>query len=190
MSTYLASRDPDDEQHRHRELAQPRPVVGLRALPQRRELVRQTVDGVRGAAILDPGRIARERREQRLREPALEERVDAVALDLVRQRLVTRASGGALGVVGDAGRRADEHEVVDELGPVERELEAEPAAHGVPDVGRAPALVAQRVRGRHEVEIVGNPQRASRRRAGSPTTTRSLCVNPCTERVRHPRILP
>ena len=44
-----------DEQHRHRELAEPVPVRRLRALPERAQLVGERVDGVRRRALVEPG---------------------------------------------------------------------------------------------------------------------------------------
>ena len=85
------------------------------------------------------------------------------------------------------GDALDEHELVDEVGTIERELEAEAAAHGVPDVRRPSALVAQRVRGRDEVEVVGNPQRAPRRRSAIADHDAFALREPVHETRTHPR---
>ncbi len=44
------------------------------------------------------------------------------------------------------GRRADEDEPLDELGPGEREVERHPAAERVADVGAGPAALADELR--------------------------------------------
>ena len=82
-----------------------------------------------------PAPCRRQGREQRLREPALEERVDAAALDLLRESFVGRAprrrARPASAMPGDAltsTRRCDD------VRAVERELQAEPSALRVPHV--------------------------------------------------------
>ena len=87
----------------------------------------------------------------------VEERVDAVAFDDrgARRSSARRRVPRALGVVGDAGRRAHEHERRHEVGAVEREPQAQPAAHRVADVDGAAAGVADRARGRGEVRGLG-----------------------------------
>ena len=53
------------------------------------------------------------------------------------ERLVGFPSGRPLGVVGDAGGRADEDEPVDEVRARLRERQRDPATEGVPEVGGA-----------------------------------------------------
>src|SRR5262249_18831067 len=91
-----------DEQHRHPALAQPLPVRRLHALPERAQLVGEPLDGVGGAPLVDARTITGQRREEWLREPPFEERIDAVALHLLRETLVGLAARGALGGVRDA----------------------------------------------------------------------------------------
>ena len=85
-----------------------------------------------------------ERGEQRLGDPAVEERVDTVALDGRCKCIVGRAARGTLVVVLDAGGGADQDQSLDELRTGEREVEAQPAAHRVADVrGRAAGRAEQ-----------------------------------------------
>ena len=62
------------------------------------------------AAVGQAGRVGGNAREHRLREPGLEERAHAVALDALGEHLVGVDACGPLRGVGDAGRRAHEHE--------------------------------------------------------------------------------
>ena len=64
-----------DEQHRHRQLAEPIPQWRLRALAEDPQLVGEAGDAAAASALVDSGEVAGQRREQRLREPAFEERV-------------------------------------------------------------------------------------------------------------------
>ena len=106
MSTYFVSSAPDDQQDRHPQFAETVPVRRLNTLAEHPQLVGELCDGVGLPTLLDARPITGERREHRLCEPAFEERVDAVALDLLREAFVGLATGGALVGVGDAGRRA------------------------------------------------------------------------------------
>ena len=69
-----------------------------------------------------------------------------------RARAPRRSSCGALGRVGDAGRRAHEREPLDEIGTVEREAQAQAPTHRVADVGRPSAGGSERRGRRDEVE--------------------------------------
>ena len=76
------------------------------------------------------------------------------------------------------GDALDEHQALDEVRPVEREHQAQPAAHRVADVGRVAAARADRRRGRLEVESFGDVERGEvdvcgelRDRRGPTTTT-------------------
>ncbi len=85
-----------------------------------------------------------ERGEQRLGDPAVEERLDTVPLDGRCKCIVRRASRRTFGLVLDAGRRADQDQSLDELRAGEREVEAQPAAHRVAGVcGRAAGRAEQ-----------------------------------------------
>ena len=119
------------------------------------------------AALLDAAALARQRREQRLREPAFEERVDPVAFDLLRELLVgddpaARASG-----VGDAGRRAHEREALHRVGSIERELQAEPPTLRVPDVRRRRGPAPPRARRGPRARPRRSSTLAARRAAGA-----------------------
>ena len=110
-STYFVSSSPDDQQHRHRELAQAVPVRRLRALPERPSWWVSAVDGVarrvaprrrrvraaatRTAAARASARGTRRRRRARSRARAARRR---------------RAGPRAARRIGDAGRRAHQHE--------------------------------------------------------------------------------
>ena len=69
---------------------------------------------------------------------------------------VGRAPRGSLPGVGDTGRRAHEDEPLDEVGPVQRQLQRQPPAHRVTHVGGATPEVTECCGGAHEVEPVGN----------------------------------
>ena len=81
------------------------------------------------------------------------------------------------------GDALDEHEPLDEIRAVERELQAQPTAHGVADVRGVAAARADRRRGRLEVETLRDfgcagvdVVRASRATTGSHDD--DVCVNP------------
>ena len=126
----------DDQEHRHGQLAEAVPVRRLRALPEHAQLRGETLDGVGAPALVETGSIWRQRGEHGLGEPALEERVDAIAFDRLRECLVGVSARRPLGRIGDARRRAHQHEPPHHLGPVERELQAQPPAHRVAHVRR------------------------------------------------------
>ena len=136
-------------------LVQSIPVRRLRPLAQHAELVGEALDAVRVPPFLESGHRRWERREHRLREPALEECFNAITLDVARELVVDCTSSRAFGRVRNAGRRADQNQPVDEIRPVESELQAESTTHRVPDVRGLPAEVADRRCGRREVEPVG-----------------------------------
>ena len=85
--------------------------------------------------------LGRESGEQRLPQPGVEERLEPVALQPSRHRLVGPPPLGPLGRVVDAGRRADQHEPPHELGHAEGEVQAVAPAHRVAEVRGRPALV-------------------------------------------------
>ena len=180
MSTYLRVEPADDQQHRHPQLAEALPVRRLRALPEHAQLVRETFDGVVGAAFVESGSLGWQRREERLREPAFEERVDAVALDLLR-RAARRPR---------AGRRARRRRRC----PATRSTSTRRCTtsgrssascrHSRPPC-EYPTYVAralvERVRGRHEVGAVGHVDGARHRRR-----QRTPAPVPTTPRLREP----
>ena len=147
-----------DERDRHLELAEPVPQRRLDPLPEHAQLVRESRRAV-APAVVELRELAGKRREQRLCEPAFEERADALAFDLEREPFVMRPPRFPRPGVRDAGRRAHEHEALDDVGAVECEHEAKPATHRVPDVGRLSAPRADRRRGRLEVESLGDLER-------------------------------
>ena len=137
---------------------------GCAPCPSTAELLREGFDRVVGAAFLEPRPLGRQRGEQRLREPAFEERVDAVALDLLREALVGVASRGALG--GRRRYRATRSPARGRrtsVGSVERELQAQPSTHA-----------SSRRRWRA----------GRRRRARAPSSTKSRPSGTATERDR------
>ena len=163
--SYLASAVAGDERDRHLELGEPVPHRFHRARAEHAQAVREVAR--RQAAPFAQARcVGRDGREQRLREPALEERVDAVALDRVGQRLVGDDALGARRRSAMPAVELTSTSAVHELGPVEREPQREAAAHRVADVDRAPAL-RRRSRSRSRRTC-----RAPARRARSPRTTR------------------
>ena len=138
------------------ELAKALPQRLLRARSHGAQRVRERGDRVAGAARVETGGVRRQGREQGLAQPPVEEDVDAVALDLLRELLVGLAPGRALGVVGDAGRGAQQHQPADEIGPVEREPQAQPSPHRVPGVDGAALPLADRSGRLHEPEPGGD----------------------------------
>ena len=86
------------ERHRHRQLRPAVPQRRLHALAERAQLVRDAIDRVGAPAFVDACDVARQRREQRLVEPAIEERVDAVALDVEREPFVGASARGRVRV--------------------------------------------------------------------------------------------
>ena len=133
----------DEELHRHLHLAEARPQRLLRPRAHEPQARRQPLGRVL-PAVLDAGRLSRQRGEHRVGEPPHEERVDAVALDGGCELVVGQLALGPLPVVLDAGRRADEHEALDGSGMVHRDVQGEAAAHGVADVGGGAQLGQRR----------------------------------------------
>ena len=151
----LASRSPTTSVTGIAQLAEPAPQrlhdAGAEPAQGGRQAGRRVAQpvGVRG------GRDARLlAREQRLGAPLLGERLDADRLDPVGQLGVGAAALLALGRVGDARARADEHEPLDEAGQRERRVQRDPPAHRVaherarPVGQRAHVGGARRERGR------------------------------------------
>ena len=96
--------------------------------------------------------------EQRLRLPLRQEGLDPDRLDPVRERGVGRGARGALGGVGDAGARPDQHEPAHAVAEPERRVQRDPAAHRV---------AAQHVR------LLGDRAAGTRRRRRSVAGRRS-----------------
>ena len=67
------------------------------------------------------------------------------------QHLVRAAAGGPLGLVLDPGGRAEQHQGVDLVRPVQGEVQRQPAAHRVADVGRPATGGAEQRRARRQV---------------------------------------
>ena len=97
------------------------------------------------------GGVGRDAGEEGLCEPAREERLGTDLLDLVGESIVGGATCLTLVHIGEAGRRADEHESGDELGVVHGEPQREASSHRVPDVDAAAPGPAERSGGRDEV---------------------------------------
>ncbi len=114
---------------------------------------REPFDGVLAPLVVVP-RGGREGREERLREPAFEEHVEAVALERTRELLVPLDACRALGLVLDAGSAADEDQSLDPIGVGEGDVEDHPGAHRIADV-RARGGVRQQVGGLPEVGAHG-----------------------------------
>ncbi len=144
------------QQHRHVELAEPVPQRLLAALPQLPELVRDPVHRVPTPSVVEHRRLAGQRLEEPLVQPPLQERVDAVPLQLLGLALVggdprLRRAGAA-----DPCRAAHQDQPVHEAGVVERQAQRQPGPHRVAAPYRLPAPVAERVGGADEVETVGD----------------------------------
>ena len=137
------------DEHRHRQRRQPVPQRLLRAGAGEAQARRQPGGGV-AAAVVEAG--VGERGEQRLGEPAVEERVDAVALDATLQ--VHRPRRG-----GPPARRRPRCPAValtstsrsTSSGRASGEVEAQPAAHRVADVRGRTAGGAEQVGAGDEV---------------------------------------
>ena len=140
----------DDDEDRHRELAEPRPQRCLGAGAGETQARREAGRGVREAG-LDVGVRAVEAGEQRLRQPAIDEGGDSDALDLVGQLVVGGAARRAFPLVLDPWCRPDQHQPIDELRRCEGEVQAQAPAHRVADVRGAPALRGEHRRAGGEV---------------------------------------
>jgi hypothetical protein len=127
-----------EQQDRHGEAWQARPQRLLDAgaeLPQG--------GGEAGGAVAEPlgaaGTLRRQGGEQRPGEPAVQERRHAVAFQVAGERLVGRLARGPLRGVLDPRGRAHQDQRPDQVGPVDGEPQADPAAEGVAGVGSRPA---------------------------------------------------
>ena len=132
----------DDEKHRHRGRTQSGPQRVLGTGAGEAQARRQP-----GGGVLQTGcplrRVVRQVGEQRRGQPLVEEGGDTSLLDLGRSLLVLDPADGALVVVVDAGRRADEDESLDEVGSGNGEVQCQAAPHRVPDVGGPLSGVAE-----------------------------------------------
>jgi hypothetical protein len=129
----LASRSPASTEHRHLDRAEPVPHRLLHTgtgVPQRRGQAGRRV----AAPVLDVGGVGRERGEERLGQPPLEERVHPVALDGGRQVVVALPACRSLGAALYARVHAEQHERLHCRRPGESGEEAQTGAHRVPDV--------------------------------------------------------
>ena len=191
MSTYFGSSPPAISSTGIRSSPSRGQLSGCVPCPSARSwcVRRSTVFAARRSSI--PARARGERREQRLRQPAFEERIHTVTLDLSRQRLVTLASSGALGVVGDSRRRADRARGRStQVGPIERELEAQAPAHRVSDVGRATRR-RRPTRARSTTKSRSSGTRSATASSSGIASHDALALRESVhQRVRHPRILP
>ena len=135
MSTYLVSSAPTISSTGIRSSPSRSQFDGCAPWPSTRSWwVRRSTVFARAASSM-PGAVRRQRGEQRLREPALEERVDAVALDLLREALVGVAPARrARRRRRCRATRSPAPAARTDVGPVERELQAQPAALRVADV--------------------------------------------------------
>ena len=121
-----------DDVHGHGELAE--------AVPQRRRRARTEPaqrGGERARVVAQqvlapaPRGVGWRAGEQRQSHPALGERLDRVAGDLVREALVGGAPLRARRVVLDPRGRGEEHEALDPAGVREREVQGDAPAHRV-----------------------------------------------------------
>src|SRR5262249_15303152 len=79
-----------------------------------------------------------------------------IPFDVECKLFIGGATRGSLTVVGDARRRADEYELLHEVGPLECERQAQPSAHGVADIDPTAAACADARRRGEEVETLAN----------------------------------
>ena len=113
-------------------------------VPARRRLDARPADGV-AAAVVEPGG-RRSAANSGWASQRVEERVEAVALDRRRPARSSAARRAARSSASSMpGRRADQHEALDEVGSGDGEVQAEPAAHRVADVRGPPAGRAEQV---------------------------------------------
>src|SRR5204862_4426437 len=89
----LLVEDAGGRHERWLEITEALPQRLLRARSQGAQRVHERGDRVAGAARVETGGVGRQGREQGLAQPSVEEGIDAVALDLVRELLVRFAPG-------------------------------------------------------------------------------------------------
>ena len=133
MATNLVSKCAGHDEHRHGQRRQSLPQWPLRAGASEAQARGQSGGGV-AAAIVETG--VGERGEHRLGQPSLEEQCRP------RRAEVDVASASSVGAATCCAKRrlepvggADEYQSLDELRVGEREVQAQPAAHRVADVG-------------------------------------------------------
>jgi len=125
-----------DDERGDRQGGEPVPERELGAGPGASQTRRQTGGGVAapvGSALggeVEPG-------EEGLRQPLVDEGVDADGLDAEGKRLVGRAPRFTLPNVVHAPRRADQDETADGVRSGKGGVQAQPSAHGVAHVGRS-----------------------------------------------------
>ena len=107
--------------------------------------VAQTV-GAQGVLRVESG-------EQPVRQPLVDERLDTDLLDAVGEPFVGRSPGRSLGVVDDAGGRADQDEGAHGVGAAECSVQCDPATHRVADIGGGSADVDEMVGTRPEIGV-------------------------------------
>ena len=129
-----------DNEHGHPDATQPGPQRVLRSCSGLSKALGQSRDRVLPTFRTELHRL-RETGEERLRQPGVEERIEAFALEPVGQRVVVAPALGACRFVVDATGAAHEHEPVHQLGVGEREMEHETCAHRIAEVGRVAALI-------------------------------------------------
>ena len=141
-----------EHQRRNRDRREPTPERLLGAGPGRAQArgkpgcgVAQTI-GAQGVLYVEPG-------EQRVRQPLVDEGLDTDLLDALGEPLVGRSSGGALGLVDDAGSCADQDEGTYLVGVTECSVQRDPAAHRVADIGGGSADLDEMVGTRPEIGI-------------------------------------
>ena len=148
------------QRDRHAQLGQP---VPQRILSARTEVSKgrgQLCSRVARSPVGQTGRVRIQRREERLREPVAQERVDTSRLDIAREPFVRLTARRALRRIRDTGRRAHECKSLHQVGTIEREAQAQTTAHRVADVRAPSAGRSDRGRGRVEVEPDGNVERS------------------------------
>ena len=126
-----------DEQHRYIEARQIVEQRRLRTGPEAPQ-ARGERAGVVGEALpaLRRDEFATEpplRREDRLREPFVDESFDAIRLDAISERFIRAETDCALRGIFDAGARADQQQRRDALGKSQRERQRESRTHRIAD---------------------------------------------------------
>ena len=129
---------PGHQQGRRAQAAEPVPEGLLGAGAEPPQSVGQPLGGV-GQPVGPPGRLRREGGEQRPGQPAVQERRHPVPLDPPGQGLVGGPPLRPTLRVGDPRRGPDQHQPRHQVGPVERQAQAEPPAERVPAVHPGPA---------------------------------------------------
>ena len=139
-----------EDEHRHREV---REVVPERDLTPGAEVAQggRQSRGVIGQPFGALVRLRRQRGEQRLGQPLVEERVEPDRLEVVGQLVVGSSASLPFVAVLDAGVGADEDEGGDQVGLGEGQVQGHPTAEGVAEIAPPAAGPTQSVAGLGQV---------------------------------------